>query len=54
MNNYNHGDTFIVIDAMKTTNLPTTVIILCFLFGFSFLSWHCMEKVSMEMITAAK
>ena len=32
---------------MNTTNPPTTVIILCFIFcAFSFLSWHCMENIS--------
>ena len=36
-------------DAMNTTNLLTTVIILCFLFVFSFLSWYWMEKISMEL-----
>ena len=36
-------------DAMNTTNLLTTVIIFCFLFVFSFLSWYWMEKISMEV-----
>ena len=30
------------------------VLILCFLFLFSFLSWHCMENISIKMITVAK
>ena len=51
------------IRALNTTNCCyehnksthySTVLILCFLFVFSFLSWHCMENIPMEMITVAK